>query len=246
MGKSVEWLKTKVDATSLNEKIFQIFWGEDRYVVGALVKNNGTSPDIFSLSTIYDSIYDIHKKVRFSFYSACACDLSESLKDYRMFGPVQKNEKIAEYFIENMAFRVGTLWDLLAQLYNEFWQVKVPIDKVFYTTFFHNTAQGKRGRPVAKAIYAYLVEEDEVGEDTELWKGNHTYAKEYRDQMTHRNTPTISSISSFNMSIRPPAIFSLKRITEDYLQVIAFITDAVTEISSYIAEHPPFEMQEID
>ncbi|MDO4852839.1 MAG: Cthe_2314 family HEPN domain-containing protein [Clostridia bacterium] len=245
MGKSVEWLKTKVKSISLNEKIFQIFLGEDCYVIGALSQKDGATPNIFSLATIYDSIYDIHKKVEFSFYSACACDLSESLEDYRMFGPVQKNEKTAEYYIENMAFRVGTLWDLLAQLYNELWQIKTPINKLFCTEFFHNTSQGKRGRPAAKTIYAYLVEEDEVKEETESWKGNHTYAKEYRDQMTHRNAPSISSISPFNTAIRPPAVFSLKRITEDYLQVIAFITGAVTEISSYIVEHPPFGMQEI-
>ena len=240
MGESIEWLKTQVDSASLNEKLFEIFWGEDHIVFGAVIKHSGNEPDAFALATIYDSIYDLYTKIRFSFYSAADCNLSESLAAYNPFASISSNEKLAEYFIENMAFRTGTMWDLLAQLYNEFWQVKTPIDRLYYTSFFHNLSQGKNGRPLAKKIYDYLVEDDDIGEDTARWKGNHAYAKQYRDQMTHRNSPNISTVSPFSTELRDPAVYALKRITEDYLQAIEFIQGAVDEVAAYLSTHPPF------
>lgn len=244
MGESIEWLKKQVDSVSLNEKLFKVYWGEDRVVFGAFLKHSGNGPDAFALGTIYDSIYDLHAKIRFSFYSATECNLSESLVNYNPFAPTAANEKIAEYFIENMAFRTGSMWDLLAQLYNEFWQAKTPIDKLYYSTFFHNAAQGKHGNATAKKIYDYLVEEDEIKEDTVRWKGNHTYTKQYRDQMTHRNSPNISTLSPFSSNLRDPAIYALKRVTEDYLQVVEFVQEAVDEVFTYFSSHPIFETPE--
>lgn len=244
MGESVEWLKKQVDSMSLNEKLFEIFWGEDRVVFGALINHSGDEPDVFTLGTIYDSIYDLHTKIRFSFYSATECNLSESLVNYNPFALAAANEKIAEYFVENMAFRTGSIWDLLAQLYNELWRVKTHIDKLYYTAFFHNAAQGKHGSATAKKIYDYLVEDDEIGDDTVRWKGNHAYAKQYRDQMTHRNSPNISTLSPFSTELRDPAVFALKRITEDYLQAVEFVQEAVDEISTYLSAHPLFETTE--
>lgn len=241
MGESIEWLRKQVDSVSLCEKLFEVFWGEDHIVLGALIKNSDGEPNVFTLATIYDSIYDLYTKIRFSFFSAADCNLSESLAGYNPFAPTPANEKSAEYFIENMAFRTGTMWDLLAQLYNEFWQTKIPIDRLYYTTFFHNAAQGRNGRPSAKKIYDYLVEGDEIGEDTVRWKGNHTYAKQYRDQMTHRNSPNISTLSPFSLELRDPSIFALKRITEDYLQAVEFVQEAVGEISAYLSMNLPFD-----
>lgn len=145
MGESIEWLRKQVDSVSLREKLFEVFWGEDHIVLGALIKHSDGEPDVFTLATIYDSIYDLYTKIRFSFYSAADCNLSESLAGYNPFAPTSANEKFSEYFIENMAFRTGTMWDLLAQLYNEFWQSEIPIDRLYYTTFFIMQRRGKTG-----------------------------------------------------------------------------------------------------
>ena len=46
----------------------------------------------------------------------------------------------------------------------------------------------------------------------ELLEGNYAYVKEFRDKMTHRASPNISSSSSYAMELRLPMIYVLKRV----------------------------------
>lgn len=235
MEKELEMLKAQVKSVMLDDKIFEVRFGEDRIVFGAIKNKDGEKePDLFSFKTIYESIYDAHLKINLSFYSACEYNLIELSKKHSFIKPRDEDEKMAEYFIENMAFRVSILWDLLAQLYNELWQINIPIDKLYYSRFFNNEAEKEPCNFIAKRIHDYLIEEDDTTDDTKHWKGNHTYLVDYRDKMTHRNSPNISTISGFDRNLRLPAIFSLKRITEDYLQVLEYIQEAVDEIRKYI------------
>jgi len=48
--------------------------------------------------------------------------------------------------------------------------------------------------------------------------------------MTHRNSPNITDLSNFSIQLRPPAIFVFKRVTEDYLKAIEFITRILDDI----------------
>lgn len=140
------------------------------------------------------------------------------------------NEMKALYYIENMIFRTSTLWDMLAQLCNVFWKINRPIDKIYTGAFFHDCSQEKNKKSFAKDVHNYFTEEDEIKSDTERWKGNFEYIKEYRNTMTHRNSPNITILSNFSMQLRPPAIFVFKRVTEDYLKAIEFITRILDDI----------------
>lgn len=236
MGKSADWLKEQVDKISFDENLFRIYVGDNKYIFGAFLQDTNGQPDYFAISTIYDTIADLNDKIKYSFYMAMKCDLSESLDDYSMFGTPSSNEKIALYFMENMVFRTAILWDMLAQLCNVYWRINKPIDKIYVQSFFHDYAQGKTAKEFAKSVYAYLTECDHVGLDNEPWVGNHTFVKGYRDKMAHRNSPNISTISTYAIELRPPAIFVLKRVTEDYLKATEFIKIMITDISESFAD----------
>lgn len=242
MGNSLQLLKEQVDCVLLDEDRFRIFVGEDKYILGALMScyQANNKPDYFALSSIYDTITDLNQKIKYSFYMAAECEPSESLNDHVWFGKPQQNELRAIYFIENMVFRTEILWDMLAQLYNELWLVRKPIDRVYTERFFNEMSQGNNKKKQAISICAYFNECDTVKEDYEHWEGNHKYIKEYRNQMTHRNSPNISTVSTFATELRPPAMFVLKRATEDYLKAVEFIKCAIEEISETFSDFELF------
>lgn len=239
MGESLELLKKQVAEIELDEKAFTISLGENGFIFGIIAPKSKTRPDFFSISSIYNTILDLNHKIRFSFYMAAELEPSESLSDYDFFGNITEKEYLSLYAIENMSFRVEILWDMLAQLYNEFWCIDRAKDKIHYNSFFHNVSQGKNGQSEAKKIYDYLIEPDDVREATERWGGNHQFAKEYRNEMMHRSSPNITTFSNYNCKLRRPAMYALKRITEDYLMAIEFIQSAVKKIAEYFAKNPP-------
>lgn len=243
MGESVNWLKEQVDRISYDENLFRISLGDDKYIFGAILRNTKGKPDYFAISTIYDTIVDLNHKIKYSFYAAAECELPETLDKHTCFGNPPKAERTAIYFIENMVFRTSILWDLLAQLCNVHWCLNKPTDKIYAQQFFHDCAQGKKAHPFAKQVYEYLIKADDVGEVTETWNGNHAYVKEYRDKMTHRNSPNISTLSAFAIELRPPAMFVLKRVTEDYFKATEFIETMINEISKSFADFKLFTQE---
>jgi len=232
MGKSLEWIKSQIDSISYDENMFRIYIDKDKYIFGAIPgKNVNTNKvDYFAISSVYDTIIDLNNKIKYSFYMAAECKPSESLKNHRWFGELQTNESLAIYYIENMVYRTAVLWDMLAQLCNLFWQLNKPINKIYAAQFFNDLSQGKKAMPLAITIHKYFIQEEKIGNDTEPWEGNHKYIKDYRDKMMHRNSPNISTLSSFDMELRPPAIFVLKRVTEDFLKATEFINAVLSEI----------------
>lgn len=230
MGASLDWLKEQVEKVSFDELLFRVNYGENKYVFGAMYTVKENEIDIYAISSIYDTIIDLNTKIKYSFEMAAACNPSENLMEHNMFEKPFGNERKAIYYIENMVFRTSTLWDTLAQLCNIFWGIKKPIDKIYTSSFFHDYSQGKNKRKFAESVYNYFKEADKVKGDLERWLGNFQYVKEFRDKMTHRNSPNVSTLSNFDMKLRPPAIFVLKRVTEDYLKAIEFIQTTLEEI----------------
>ncbi len=239
MGKSLEWLKEQVDQVVFDDKLFRVYVSDDKYIFGAHLAND-KGPNYFSLSTIYDSIVMLNKYIRMSFDLAAQCEPTENLLEHDMIGKPPANEVVAIYYIENMIFRIETLWDLLAQLCNEFWLTRFPIEKLYAENFFHNLQQGQNAKVFAKEIYQYFKEEEELKDDTEFWKGNYKYIKEYRNKMTHRNSPSIATMSNFDFFFRPPTMFVLKRATEVYIKVSEFIKEILDEIKEYFSNNNIF------
>lgn len=241
MGTSLGWLKGQVDNISFDESLFHISYGDNKYIFGAIHTVEEDEVDIFAISSIYDTIVDLNAKIKYSFNAVVKCNPSENLMEHKMFEKPSDNEMKALYYIENMIFRTSTLWDMLAQLCNVFWKKEKAVNKIYTESFFRDCSQGKNKRTFAKDVYNYFKETDEIKGDLEKWKGNFEYIKEYRNKMTHRNSPNITSLSNFDMQLRPPAIFILKRVTEDYLKAIKFIKRILGDIFTELEKGTPSE-----
>ena len=230
MGKSLDWLKKQVEKVEFDEKLLRLYVSEDKYILGAHLKNN-SGPNYFSISTIYDSIVRTNMYIRLSFDYAAECKPTENLLEHDAIGKPPANELIAIYYIENMIFRIETLWDLLAQLCNEFWQTGKEAEKIYFERYF----RGQKNE-FAETVCKYFDETDDLKEDTEFWYGNYKFVKEYRNKMTHRNSPSITTLSNFDFDLRPPTMFVLKRAAEVYIKVAEFINMLLKEIKTHFAD----------
>lgn len=233
MGKSLEWLKKQVAKVEFDENLLRLYVSEDKYILGAHLKNN-SGPNYFSISTIYDSIVRINMYIRLSFDYAAECKPTESLQEHiehNMMGNPPANELKAIYYIENMIFRIETMWDLLAQLCNEFWQTGKKITGIHSEKYFR-----KQKTPFAKNVCEYFDEADDIKEDTEFWCGNFNFIRDYRNKMTHRNSPSITALSNFDFDFCPPTMFVLKRAAEVYIKVAEFIHILLREIETYFSD----------
>lgn len=229
MGAPLDWLKRQVDNITFDETLFRLNYGENKYIFGAMYTIED-EVDIFAISSIYDTIIDLNTKIKYSFDAVVKFNPSENLMEHKIFEKPSENEMKALYYIENMIFRTSTLWDMIAQLCNVFWKKGKDANKLYTESFFHDYSQGKNKKMLAEDIYNYFKEYDKVKGDLENWEGNFQYVKEYRNKMTHRNSPSITTLSNFDLHLRVLATFILKRVTEDYLKAIEYIKRILDEI----------------
>ncbi len=225
-----EYLTSLLNSINYERNILSIYCGEDKKLVGALIKNCPPADLFFSYTTIYDSILDINLKIQKSFNEALL--LSDKL-DTEEWNPIlapSDNELNATYYIENAIFRIEIEWDLLAQWYNLKHPNNRDITRIYSNQLFHDCSQGKKGELFAKKVYNYFSEADSISSDYEMWKGNHKYISEYRNKLTHRNSPNITALNNFDITIRPPIIFVLKRAIEEYVQLSLFVSEFLQSI----------------
>ena len=93
----------------------------------------------------------------------------------------------------------------------------------------------KHPNPLAQKIYKYITEVEEenpIYKKGEFWKGNHEYVSEYRNKMTHRNSPNVTTMSNYDLELRMPMRYVLKRVIEDYVKASKFIKQVLNEIVS--------------
>lgn len=71
--------------------------------------------------------------------------------------------------------------------------------------------------------YNYINEDNNTYIDGK-WKGNHKFINNHRNKMTHRNSPSITSMSDVDFNFENPTNYILKRLIEDYTVVSEFIS----------------------
>lgn len=232
MHKEEYTLRKLIEEVYFDPDLFKIFVAEDKYLFGYMSSHSEGSA-FFEYKTIYDTIVDLHLKIKKSFDLALEWEYKTDIDQFNMVAPPTKEEDEAIYYTENAVFRLSALWDMLAQLYNiKFKKGKSP-EKVYYAQLFHDDTQGKKPNAFAQKVYAYLKEQDNPHYDykeNEFWKGNHAYIVEYRDKMTHRNSPNVATLSNFAVELRMPMRYVLKRAIEDYVQATRFIIELLPEI----------------
>lgn len=222
------YLYNLVNSVSYDLDAFTVWYGDDKIVFGTLSPDNDDTQKFFNCATIYHTILDVDQKIKISLQEAIKWADDEDFDHWNPINPPSNNESMSIYFTENAVFRTSVLWDMLAQLYNIKAQIGKPIEKVYAAQIFHDAQQGRRADPFAKKVYCYMTQPDNV--DIEPWGGNYSYVKDFRDKMTHRNSPNISTMSDFATELRMPMVFVLKRVVEDYSQVSAFIGELISEI----------------
>ena len=136
-------------------------------------------------------------------------------------------EFLAYYYLDNAIFRVSSLWDMLAQLYNIILDLGLDIHKINYGKFFKSK---KDAFKEFKDISDYLDEpipENMDYESKEIWKGNHKYLHEYRNMQTHIKTKSLTGLSNLDINIKDHPIVILKRVTDEYYTICGFIQEAL-------------------
>lgn len=68
--------------------------------------------------------------------------------------------------------------------------------------------------------------------DDETWKGNHRYLSDYRNQMTHRNSPNVTGVLGQEFNMKTPPIYLIKRTSEDYSYIINKLASLTEKIES--------------
>lgn len=223
------YLYNMIDGVKYDPDVFTVWCGDgDKIVFGVLSHDSSDTQNLFNYATIYRTILDVDQKIKFSLREAIKWADNEDFDHWNPINLPSNNESKSIYFTENAVFRIALLWDMLAQLYNIKAQIGMSFERVYATQIFHNAQQGRRADPFAERVYCYMTQSDNA--DIEPWGGNYNYVKDFRDKMTHRNSPSISTMSDLAVELRMPMLYVLKRVVEDYSQVSAFIGELISEI----------------
>ena len=233
VGKIFKSLEEKMYSINFDKNRFCIYVDDDgRYISGGSFSLWEGGPDYILIMSIYDSLINLCEGVMYSFCEIVKINPSEYLLDYNPLLQEDENERIARHHTENMIFRTSTIWDMLAQFCNQLWGAGYEIDLIYVRKFFERESEHEAHCEFSKKVINYFDEEDSVETDQEIWKGNHQYVKEYRNAMTHRLSPSSVIISKETNDLRPPVVFLLKRVIEDYVQSISFFDVILDEFNS--------------
>lgn len=252
LSKEIEYLKNKCSEVSYHTERFKLFIGEDRYLMGVISPKGQSAPysKLMQYKTIHDTLIDLDYKIKLSFNKGIEYAYSEPVqKHFNMVGSDEtEEEKLAYYYIENALFRTSSLWDILAQLYCLFYNIEIPKDKIYYNYLFKRNTKYYKDNKINKNkinrydefikqvnnIKSYLNEED-----TELpgeWKGNHKYTVKWRNKMTHRNSPNVTTMSDFDFNLKSHPTYMLKRIIDDYSVVSKYIDEILNVIEKEVTK----------
>ena len=226
--KYAKYYQEIIDSVKYKNNVFTNLYSGEKVIISAMIDDSPEMQRFFNFATIYNAILDVDKKIKFSFKEAIRLADNINFDKWRPLDSPSKREYYAIYHLENAIFRTEILWDLLAQLFNLKENLNKEFNKVYATKLFHDSQQGKKANKFAKKVYSYMKQQDNT--NVEPWEGNYTYVKDFRDKMTHRSSPNITSFSDFSLELRYPVAVILKRVVEDYKQVYIFIQEILEDI----------------
>jgi hypothetical protein len=193
--------------------------------------------EISRYKTLFDTVVDLTTKISFSLQIAIENTYSdEVLEQFDMIHTGGEKEWNAYYNIENALFRIESLWDILAQIYNVRYSLEKDIKNVYHARIF-----SRQDRWIKKywssgvpreidTIIKYLEEGDNTNITEGMWKGNYSYVNSLRNDMTHKFSISRSAFSSYVFAVRSHPSFILKRVTECFAVLQDFIYEACENI----------------
>lgn len=233
--KEILYLQNKFLSVVYNPQRFMIMLGDDKFLFGSISVEDNESPfgKFMQYKAIYDTLMDLDWKIKLSFEEAIKFSYSDAvISDFSVIKTDSQEEKLAYYYIENALFRTVSLWDMLAQLYRLFYNINIPKEKIYYKKIFNpKNEYSDNFKTKSTEIYGYIEQDDNtdcVGE----WEGNHSFANDFRNKMTHRNSPNVAVMSDYDVNLKQHPAFQLKRIIEDYAVVSQYIEEILDEIEN--------------
>ena len=229
----IKYLSNLIDSVSYLPNAFTIIQSDGKYIFGITSVPGKELPvaKILEYKTLYDTLCDLDAKVKYSLEMAIKYAYSRSaIKNFHMIKKPVGKELLAYYYIENAVFRTSSLWDILAQFYRTMYALDIPYDKVFYKVIFDpQNSHCSKFKDAAEEIHAYLIEEEDDINGDDHWKGNHAVVNEYRNKMTHRNSPNVSVASNLDFNLRLPPTLILKRVIEDYEKASRLLKEVIAK-----------------
>lgn len=231
-----EELKKEILKVNYEEDMFKISVGDGKYIFGVRTTDeayNGVFAKTSQYKTLYNTLRDVDSKIKYSFEEGIENTYSPAMNNnFSIFAqePRSREEFLAYYFSENALFRLSTLWDILAQFYNIFYNLGKENYDIHYKDIFNPQKEKSIAyRDKAEKINSYIKEKLERHEDDSL-TGTHAFVNNLRNKMTHRNSPSITEFSNFDINIRshPASIFC--KMIKDY----TFVSKELKEILNKI------------
>ena len=240
-----EYLIELINAVVYAPNIFRIKISDSDKYIFAIITPDVKTTQWYDVSAIYDSVCEIDRQIKYAFSYVIKYDLPTTLSGYDPFREISEEEYELIYHIENIVFRVSILWDLLAQLCNVIYETGYEKNKVFYNRYFEKYSSGDNEIEIVKRIKSYIDEED-TSEDINHWPGNHAFLNEYRNQIAHRASPNITSVSTFGAIVRPPSMYVLHRAIEDYYMVSSFLYETINKFIDERKDWMPIGLPKIE
>lgn len=208
---------------------------DDKYIVGIFgEKVKDDIKNFFKYNHFIESINDLSTKTKLSIVK---CIEEYQKVNYYLFNLMNNNlsesENIACYYFENALFREIILWDSLAQLLNLYYNLGKDVKKVSYKNILKELSDKNYPELDFSEILSYISEKFDIS-DLDINKGVHDYICDLRNQMTHRYSIAITSLSENTfLRIMPDSVY---RIAKDYntvqkylIQVINLITVSIND-----------------
>lgn len=210
---------------SINVSNLHINICNDRFIGGIFGNNiNGEIKDYFKYNHFIESINDIADKTKLSINM---CLEYYKKVNYLKYNPISniinEEEYFAYYYMENALFREIVLWEALAQVYNIYFKLNLDITKVNYKYVI------KKLENNSKIDFENLNKYIEEPKNLEsLDTGVHKYVDDLRNQMTHRYSIAITSLSeNYNLRAMPDTLY---RIAKDYNMVMSKLCEIINII----------------
>lgn len=193
--------------------------------IGGIIGNDISKKvkDYFRYNRFIESINDLSSKTYYS--------IVESLNNYNKanaekYNPLNNNlseeEWLACYYLENALYREISLWDSLAQLYNLYFNLNIDVKKIGHKKVIEKLKDMKKTEINFNDIFNYI---DEKIDRPSLDKGIHYQICELRNQMTHRYSITISSISDDTyLRVMPDTVY---KIAKDFNLVHKYLIEII-------------------
>lgn len=229
-----QFLLKEINGYEFDNDYYQLRLASDhsKIIFGIYSQHDDKISKIVKCRNVFLSIKSMQKAIRYSLQQAMYYSYHEKVNSFDNFQFISEwyasdEEFLAYYFLDNAIFRVSSLWDMLAQLYNIIYDIGKDVHGINYHNFFKNN---KDTYQEFQKIYEYFEEdepEDIKYQSDAIWKGNHQFLKDYRNMQTHIRTQSLTGMSNLDFNIKTHPLIILKRTTDEFYSVCGFIDEAL-------------------